>query len=263
MDDYGYGLWFLVAVNTAVILIFAASFFHPRSGRDWRAFGVFSAFIVALFTEMYGVPLTVYLLSSAGSSFVGLDLTHDGGHLWAELVGWQGDPHLSPFHLASYILIIGGFWLMAAAWRQLYAAHQEQRLATEGPYASIRHPQYMGFILIMVGFLLQWPTLPTLVMFPVLLIVYRRLAIREEEEVRQRIGPAWDAYAAQTPRFVPRRGPRAPAARKADKPPERGRAVSPRAPRRVPAHPVVGKVSGAALRPADPRAGEDASASRR
>ena len=90
-----------------------------------RAFGVFSAFIVALFTEMYGVPLTIYLLTSwLGTSFLGLDLTHNGGHLWAGLTGWQGDPHLSPFHLASYAFIIGGFWLMAAAWHRLYAAQR-------------------------------------------------------------------------------------------------------------------------------------------
>lgn len=213
MDDFGYGLWPLVIINTAVVLIFAASFFHPKSGRDWRAFGVFSAFIVALFTEMYGVPLTVYLLSSwLGNSFLGLDLTHDAGHLWAGLIGWGGDPHLSPFHLASYVLIGGGFWLMAAAWRRLYAAQGEDRLATDGAYARLRHPQYLGFILIMVGFLLQWPTIPTLVMFPVLLVIYRALAIREEREIRARFGVTWDAYAATTPRFIPRRArPRPPA----------------------------------------------------
>ena len=212
MNDYGYGLWFLVVVNTAVILIFAASFFHPKTGRDWRAFGGFSAFIVALFTEMYGVPLTIYLLSGVGGSVLGIDLTHDGGHLWAQLVGWQGDPHFSPFHLASYGFIIGGFWLISAAWAVLYRAQKSDVLATEGPYARVRHPQYSGFILIMVGFLLQWPTLPTLVMFPVLLYFYKRLAIREEEEVRERFGESWESYAAGLPRFIPRRGRRANAA---------------------------------------------------
>ena len=205
MRDSGYGLWALVVINTAVVLIFAASFFHPRSERDWRAFGLFSAFVVALFTEMYGVPLTVYLLSSwLGSNFLGLDLTHNGGHLWAKLIGWKGDPHVSPFHLASYAGIVGGFWLMSAAWRVLYAAQRAGTLATTGAYAAIRHPQYAGFFLIMIGFLLQWPTIPTLLLFPVLVLVYRKLAIREEAEVRAQFGTAYDAYARRTPRFVPK-----------------------------------------------------------
>lgn len=114
MDGYGYGLWVLVAINSAIFTIFALSFFHPKTKRDWRAMGVFSAFVVALFTEMYGFPLTMYLVSGwLGSRFPGLDLTHNGGHLWADLIGWKGDPHLSPFHLASYIAIGGGFWLIS------------------------------------------------------------------------------------------------------------------------------------------------------
>lgn len=205
MNGYGYGLWLFVVINTAVVLLFAASFFHPTTKRDWRAFGTFSAFVVALFTEMYGVPLTIYLLSSwLGNSFLGLDLTHNGGHLWAELIGWQGDPHVSPFHLASYVVIIGGFWAISAAWRSLYDAQRTGELATDGLYARVRHPQYVGFMAIMVGFLLQWPTLATLVMFPILLLVYRRLAIREEREVADRFGEAWGSYASRTPRFVPR-----------------------------------------------------------
>ena len=206
MNDYGYGLWFFVLVNTAVVLLFAASFFHPSSRRDWRAFGTFSAFVIALFTEMYGAPLTIYLLSSwLGNSFLGLDLTHEGGHLWAQLVGWGGDPHFSPFHLASYVFIIGGFWVISAGWNALYRAQKSETLATDGPYARVRHPQYSGFMAIMVGFLLQWPTIPTLVMFPVLVLVYRRLAISEERETRERFGTGWDTYAARTPRFVPGR----------------------------------------------------------
>jgi protein-S-isoprenylcysteine O-methyltransferase Ste14 len=205
MNEYGYGLWALVIVNSLLFIVFAASFFHPQSRRDWRALGGFSAFVVALFTEMYGYPLSVYLLSGPlGSWFPGVDLTHNAGHLWADLIGWKGDPHLSPFHVASYGVIIAGFWVIASGWRVLYAAQGSDALASSGPYARIRHPQYAGFILIMLGFLLQWPTFATLLMFPVLVLVYRRLAMREEAEVRARFGVAWDRYASRTPRFLPR-----------------------------------------------------------
>lgn len=207
MDDYAYGLWFLVLINSAIFIIFAVSFFHPRTKRDWRALGAFSAFIVALFTEMYGFPLTIYLLSGwLGSQFPALSLTHSGGHLWNDLIGWTGDPHLSPFHLASYVFIGAGFWVITSAWRVLWEAQRSDRLAVTGLYARLRHPQYAGFLLIMIGFLLQWPTLATLAMFPVLVLVYRRLAIGEEREVRRHFGAEWDAYASRTPRFLPHVG---------------------------------------------------------
>jgi protein-S-isoprenylcysteine O-methyltransferase Ste14 len=202
MSDYGYGLWALVVIDSAVFILFAISFFHPHGGRDWRALGGFSAFIVALFAEMYGYPLTIYLAGSVFGDKLGL--SHNAGHLWTDLIGWSGDPHLSPFHFASYVMIGGGFWLIAAAWRHLHAAATAGSLAVDGPYARVRHPQYAGFIAIMVGFLLQWPTLPTLVMFPILVVVYRRLAIREEREVRANFEEAWDVYAGATPRFIPR-----------------------------------------------------------
>ena len=206
MNDYGYGLWFLVAFNSVLFIVFAASFFHPKSRRDWRVLGGFSAFVVALFTEMYGYPLTVYLLTGPFAGFVpGVNLSHNSGHLWTDLIGWKGDPHFSPFHLASYAFIIGGFWLISAGWKALYVAQKKGELATSGAYARIRHPQYLGFILIMVGFLLQWPTLATFAMFPVLLFVYRRLAIREEREVDAEFGDVWERYAGLTPRFLPRR----------------------------------------------------------
>jgi len=204
MNDNGYGLWFLVVFNSALFIVFAASFFHPRSRRDWRVMGGFAAFVIALFTEMYGYPLTVYLLTGPlGGLVPGVDLSHNAGHLWTDLIGWKGDPHLSPFHLASYLFIAGGFWLIAAAWRVLFAAQRVGRLATEGAYARVRHPQYVGFILIMVGFLLQWPTFATLLMFPILVYVYRRLAIREEHEVAAEFGSAYADYAQRTPRFLP------------------------------------------------------------
>lgn len=203
-----YGLWPLVVVNTALFAVFAASFFHPRTGRDWRAMSAFTAFLVALFTEMYGVPLTVYLVSGwLGSKIPGLQATHSGGHLWNDPIGWSGDPHLSPFHLASYAFIGGGFWLIAAACQKLHDAARTDTLATTGPYARVRHPQYDGFLLIMIGFLLQWPTIPTMIMFPILAFVYTRLARTEEREVAARFGDAWQDYAAGTPAFIPRLRP--------------------------------------------------------
>jgi protein-S-isoprenylcysteine O-methyltransferase Ste14 len=205
MKDYGYGLWTLVVFNSLVFIIFAGSFFHPRSKRDWRALGGFSAFVVALFTEMYGYPLTVYLFSGPLAGLIpGVNLSHSSGHLLNDLIGWKGNAHLSPFHLASDAFIFAGFWLIAAGWKALYSAQKRGELATSGAYEYVRHPQYAGFIVIMIGFLLQWPTLVTLVMFPILLVVYRRLAIREEREVRAEFAECYDAWADSTPRFIPR-----------------------------------------------------------
>jgi protein-S-isoprenylcysteine O-methyltransferase Ste14 len=205
-DIPAYGLWSLVIINSLVFVIFAFSFFKPQTKRDWRTFGAFSAFIIALFTEMYGFPLTIYLLSGwLGSRFPQLDLySHDAGHLWYELLGFKGDPHSNPIHLLSNVLIFAGFIVLASAWRVLHAAQQSGKLATTGAYSHVRHPQYDGFILIMLGFLIQWPTLPTLVMFPILVYTYARLAHREEAEVRARFGGEWDRYAAGTPAFIPR-----------------------------------------------------------
>lgn len=204
MADAAYGLWPLVVLNTLLFIAFAVSFFHPKSKRDWRAMGAYSAFLVALFTEMYGTPLTIYLLGSwLGSRFPLLKDTHAGGHLWNDLIGWKYDPHVSPFHLASYVAIGAGFWLIATAWKTLHDAAQHDQLATTGLYAHVRHPQYDGFLLIMIGFLLQWPTIPTLIMFPILVYVYARLARSEEREVAEHFGADWEAYAANTPAFWP------------------------------------------------------------
>src|SRR5207249_1373260 len=128
----------------------------------------------------------------------------NSGHLWHTLLGLKGDAHFDVFHILSTVALFGGFIVLASAWPVLYKAQQAHKLATTGPYAYVRHPQYVGFILIMLGFLLQWPTIPTLVMFPILLYMYGRLAHREEEEVRAHFGEEWDRYAAKTPPFIPR-----------------------------------------------------------
>ena len=203
-DDYG--LWSLVVINSLFFILFAASFFKPNTGQDWRTLGMFSAFVVALFTEMYGFPLTIYLLSGwLTQNFPGVNwLSHDAGHLLEMLFGWKASPHFGPFHILSNVFIIGGFWLLAKAWPVLYHAQKSGALASSGPYARMRHPQYAAFILVMVGFLLQWPTLITLVLFPILLVTYLRLARREEQHALGEFGDAYRDYMAKTPAWLPR-----------------------------------------------------------
>ena len=200
-----YGLWSLVIINSAVFIIFAFSFTKPRTARDWRSFSAFSAFIVALFVEMYGFPLTIYLISGwLVQKYPGVDfLSHDAGHLLNTLIGWKINPHFDPLHILSNILIFAGFILLSSAWKVLYEAQRAGTLATTGPYARVRHPQYDGFILIMLGFLFQWRTLITLIMFPILVFMYVRLARREEIEVMAEFGDKYRRYAARTPAFLP------------------------------------------------------------
>ncbi|WP_028345524.1 methyltransferase family protein [Bradyrhizobium murdochi] len=204
----GYGLWGLVIINSAVFVLFAYSFFKPQTPRDWRSFSAFSAFLVALFAEMYGFPLTIYFLSGwLQSRFPGIDwFSHDAGHLLEMLFGWKTNPHAGPFHILSFLFIGGGFVLIAAAWKVLYDAQQKRSLATTGPYTYVRHPQYVGFILVMFGFLLQWPTILTLAMFPVLTVMYVKLARGEERDAKSEFGEAYARYAAEVPAFIPRIG---------------------------------------------------------
>ena len=200
-----YGLWGLVLLNSAVFIMFAFSFFKPKTARDWTSFGTFSAFLVALFVEMYGFPLTIYLFSGwLQSRYPGVDwFSHDAGHLLEELFGWRAYPHFGPFHILSFIFIGGGFALIAAGWRRLFDAQKLGTLATDGPYAHVRHPQYVGFVLVLLGFLVQWPTLLTLLMFPVLVVMYARLARTEEREVRTKFGDEYDRHARRVPAFFP------------------------------------------------------------
>lgn len=203
-----YGLWLLVFINSALFIMFAFSFAKPQSKRDWRSFGAFSAFIVALFAEMYGFPLTIYFLAPwLQTRFPGMNLyTHDMGHIWYSVLGFKGNPHFNPVHIASQVIIVSGFWIVASAWNILYQAQRAGKVATEGPYRIVRHPQYIGFILVMFGFLLQWPTIITLVMFPILVFMYVRLARREEAEVRGTQSAAYENYAKRVPAFFPRLG---------------------------------------------------------
>lgn len=203
-----YGLWMLVVINSALFILFAFSFSKPQTKRDWRSLGAFSAFVLALFTEMYGFPVTIYLLSGwLGNRYPALDpFSHEAGHLWSTLLGLKGDPHFNPMHIASNLFILGGFILVAKAWHVLHTAQSKGELATTGPYAVVRHPQYVGFVAVLLGFLLQWPTLLTLLMFPILVVMYLRLAKVEEAETLRHFPVRYADYAAHVPAFIPHIG---------------------------------------------------------
>lgn len=204
--ENGYGLWTLVILNSAIFIFFAFSFVKPQTKMDWRSLGAFSAFIIALFTEMYGFPLTIYFLSGwLSERYPEINfLAHENGHLLHTLIGFEGDPHWDPLHIASNILIVLGFVLLSSAWSVLHKAQQLRQLATSGWYARCRHPQYIAFIIIMFGFLLQWPTIPTVVMFPILVVVYVRLAHKEEAIALKEFGDEYRYYQSNTPAWIPK-----------------------------------------------------------
>jgi protein-S-isoprenylcysteine O-methyltransferase Ste14 len=120
------------------------------------------------------------------------------------MTGRHGNPHLAFPHLASIAFIFGGFYLLSISWHVLYETQRKGQLATTGPHARIRHPQYVAFVIVMTGFLLQWPTLVTLIMFPVLVAMYVHLAWQEEHDSEKQFGKTWQEYAARTPRFIPK-----------------------------------------------------------
>jgi protein-S-isoprenylcysteine O-methyltransferase Ste14 len=205
-SESAYGLWTLVILNSAIFIFFAFSFVKPKTPIEWRSLGAFSAFIIALFTEMYGFPLTIYFLSGwLTEHYPDVDfLAHDNGHLLHTLLGLDGNAHFDPLHIASNVIIVLGFFLLSSAWSVLHAAQKTRSLAITGWYARCRHPQYLAFIMIMFGFLLQWPTIPTLVMFPILVIIYIRLARREEEMAIQEFGSEYLSYKEITPGWMPK-----------------------------------------------------------
>lgn len=205
-DDAGapwYGDWGAVAFAVAFFSVFVLAFLRSPRQREWRHLGLAEAYLVALFTEMFGTPLTVYLLGSVLGVNLGFGMVE--GHLWAVLLDRLGIlPLVRGVELVmdtSSIMIVFGLVLMAAGWWQIWRARED--LVTAGLYRFARLPQYAGFLLLTYGFLVQWPTLPTLLMFPVLVIAYYRLARREESELEERFEEGYVAYRARTPMVLP------------------------------------------------------------
>jgi protein-S-isoprenylcysteine O-methyltransferase Ste14 len=202
-----YGLWLLVLINSLILIVFCFILIRPRTTRERASFVALVGFLIALFTEKYGFPLTAYLVSGiAGVFYPGLDLfSQQSGSLWSALLGLQVNPFAQPLHSLSGIVIFTGMLILYYSARMLHEAKKENGgLANTGPYGVVRHPQYAALMFFMFGFVLEWPTVLTLVMFPILVTIYSSLAQREESELLEHFGEKYALYAASTPAFVPR-----------------------------------------------------------
>lgn len=195
---YDYGYWGLVLSLVLLGGLFVLGFIRPRRAPEWRSAGLFSAFFIALFAEMYGLPLTIYALSSLLR--VDLPFTHIEGHLWASLLG-LGITAAMIICMFGGLLMAAGVYLVIRGWQLIYRGGE--RMVTEDLYQRMRHPQYLGIILVTVGMLIQWPTLLTIAMWPLLMIAYYRLARREEREMEAYYDQAYQQYRARTPMFIP------------------------------------------------------------
>ncbi|WP_029131859.1 methyltransferase family protein [Sedimenticola selenatireducens] len=199
---YAYGMWIVVAFNLGLFLFFVLSFLAPKGWAEWRSMSVMVAFLVALFSEMYGFPLTIYLLTSwLGDAYPVLNpFSHKLGHLWVVVLGGS-DLAWALVMGVSLVLMLAGYILLSRGWRQVHGSHG--RMTTDGLYTVVRHPQYTGLFLLIAGFLVQWPTLITVLMAPILLYAYVRLARQEETVMTDRFGNDYVRYAERTPRFFP------------------------------------------------------------
>ncbi len=202
-QPYDYGNWSVVIISIILFTFFFLGYFKPLKKREWRAAGIYEAFIIALFAEMYGFPLTLFFLSSLFG--VEISFGHAQGHLLATLISMLGILSLDNAWLlvmvVSNLLIFIGFILLSKGWGKIHGAKGE--FVTDGVYSYMRHPQYTGIIVITIGFLIQWPTIITLLMWPILIATYYRLAKREEKELEEKFGEAYREYKRKVPMFSP------------------------------------------------------------
>ena len=203
-QEYAYGMWVIVAFNVGLFLFFFLSFLPPKGFAEWRNLGVVTAFLVALFSEMYGFPLTIYLLTGwLGDAYPVLQpFNHKFGHLWVVVFGGS-DLAWALVMGGSLALMLAGFVLLSKGWRQVHGAGG--RMVADGLYAYVRHPQYTGLFLVITGFLVQWPTLLTVLMAPILLYAYVRLARSEERHMLKQFGEKYVVYMRRVPAFFPPR----------------------------------------------------------
>ncbi|WP_339736361.1 isoprenylcysteine carboxylmethyltransferase family protein [uncultured Gimesia sp.] len=198
---YAYGAWGLVITMVLISVFFIVRFIPMQTRLGRRSGGALIAFIVALFAEMYGFPLTIYLLLH----FVGIriPLDHISGHLLGDVISYSGLGNgWFIVMIISNIFLITGIWLVMTGWERVYKSQGE--LVTDGVYKYVRHPQYTGIFIITLGFMIQWPTLTTLILWPFVIAMYVRLAKQEEQDVLQEFPQEYREYMQRTPMFFPR-----------------------------------------------------------
>ena len=197
------GFWELSVIMVVIASWLLYRYVAPKGWREWSRAGLVQAFIIALYAEMYGFPLTIYLLTG----WLGIDIpwAHESGHLWATLFGW-GVLGTMVEMLVGYALVFAGISILIEGWREVYVATKEKRLATDKLYGVVRHPQYTGIFLAVFGQLIHWPTIPTLVLFPVIVWAYYRLSVREERLMLQQFGASYETYRNNVPMFFPKQG---------------------------------------------------------
>lgn len=194
------GMWGLAAFMIVIVSWLFYRYVAPKGWSEWSRAGLVQAFIIALYAEMYGFPLTLYVLVG----FFGVDIPwlHMSGHLWATLLGY-GYIGATIEMLLGYSVLFLGIGLLIEGWREVYSANREGRLATDQLYGVVRHPQYLGIFLALFGQIIHWPTIPTVLLFPVIIWAYVRLALKEEAEMIRQFGDAYLAYRHRVPMFIP------------------------------------------------------------
>jgi len=194
------GMWGIALIVIVIASWLLYRYLAPSTWKEWTRAGVVQAFIIAFYAEMYGFPLTIYFLARV----FGLDLTwSDGGNLWAQLFGTEV-AHIVAMVL-GYAIVFSGATLVADGWRRIHQARRDETLMTDGVYARVRHPQYTGLFLIVFGEgIVHWPTIVSVVAFPVIVLAYTYLARKEEEQMLEKFGDEYRAYQRRVPMFIPR-----------------------------------------------------------